>query len=180
MARALRLLLLLLVGTVLGAELLLRSFTVHPKLDCPDEGTVIVVAGPHRDGAELLQGCVDGDRFRPTAELRADTLEVDVPEDAFDELERSPRLKVIAVHHGGVGASALLRGLDLAAPLARLQPWDYPDRDVRPLDLAQPNLRPHKRGGYVSFPLTDARLDDNSHVTLIADAPREDAGRDEE
>jgi hypothetical protein len=178
MARVLRVLLFTAIGIVLGAELLLRAFTVQPKLDCPDEGTVIVVAGPQEHGAALLQGCVDGDHFAPKAELHASSLVVDVPDRPFDELQRSPRLKVIAVHHGGVGASALLRGLDVLAPVARLRPWDYPDRDVRPLDLDQPKLEPHKGGGYVTFPLTGVRLDDNSHVTLIADAPREDAAKE--
>jgi hypothetical protein len=171
MARALRVLLITVIGIVLGAELLLRAFTIQPKLDCPGDGTVVVVAGARASGAELQQGCADGATFRPEAELEGDSLRIEVPGEVYQDLERSPRLKVIAVHHGDVGAGAVLRTLDMVAPFRRLRPWDYPDRDVRPIDLPKPELRPTRFGGTITFDLGDEELEQDTHVTLIADEP---------
>jgi hypothetical protein len=175
MVRALGVLLLSVIGIVLGAELLLRVITVQPKLDCPKSGTVLVVAGLHSADAELLQGCVDGDRFHPSAKLRGRSLVIHVPKDAFGALDASPRVKVIAVHHGDVGAGILLRGLDAITPLRRLRPWDYPDRDVQPIELGTPSFEADRHGGSVTIPLDGQELDRDSHVTVIADAPKDES-----
>jgi hypothetical protein len=160
------------VGTVLTAELLVRVFAIQPHVECPDAGTILVVAGVSADDAELEYGCQDGRRFRPSSvHFDASKLRIGIPKRAWEQLRQSPRIKVIAVHHGGVGASAFLRTVDALAPTRRLRPWDYPDREVTPVDLPDPTPERIDKRHYLTFDLDVARIDPDTHISVIADPP---------
>lgn len=173
MRRVLLIMLVLAAGTVVAAEVLIRVFAIQPRVECPEAGTIVVVAGVSADDAELDYGCVDGERFR-TKSIAFDgkELRIGIDGSAYEQLAASPRIKVIAVHHGGVGASALMRGIDWLAPTRRLRPWDYPDRDVTPVDLPQPQPEHIGRRYFLTFVLDGALIDENTHISVIADPPR--------